>query len=413
MERDYEFDIVLWSATGATGRRVAHHLASRRASEGHMRWAMAGRNQAKLESVRSKLGAAAADVPILIGDSHDAASLDSLVARTKVVCSTVGPYAKYGSEIVAACVRSGTQYCDLAAEAHWIRKMIDAHQAEAEKTGARIVHACGMDSIPSDIGVFFLQRAAKELHGKPCSHVKMRVTEMKGGFSGGTAASMIYGFEEGPKDPTITRYMTEPYCLNPEGQREGPDAPDTMMSAAVTYDEDLQAWTKPFFMGPMNTKIVRRSNALLGYPYGQDFRYEEASLVGAGPMGWMRAKGEALSFIGFILTVAMPPTRSLLKKYVLPKSGEGPSAEKRETGFWRVVLVGKLSDGNVMQARVEGAGDPGVESTSRMLVEAALCLAKDSDGIAVGGGSWTPASAMGELLLQRLTSNAGLSFELD
>ena len=413
MERDYEFDIVLWGATGATGRRVAHHLASRGASEGHMRWAMAGRNQAKLESVRSKLGAAAADVPILIGDSHDVASLDSLVARTKVVCSTVGPYAKYGSELVAACVRSGTQYCDLAAEAHWIRKMIDAHQAEAEKTGARIVHACGMDSIPSDIGVFFLQRAAKELHGKPCSHVKMRVTEMKGGFSGGTAASMIYGFEEGPKDPTITRYMTEPYCLNPEGQREGPDAPDTMMSAAVKYDEDLQAWTKPFFMGPMNTKIVRRSNALLGYPYGQDFRYEEASLVGAGPMGWMRAKGEALSFIGFILTVAMPPTRSLLKKYVLPKSGEGPSAEKRETGFWRVVLVGKLSDGNVMQARVEGAGDPGVESTSRMLVEAALCLAKDSDGIAVGGGSWTPASAMGELLLQRLTSNAGLSFELD
>jgi len=212
VERDCEFDIVLWGATGATGRRVAYHLASRCGGESGLRWAMAGRNQAKVEMVRSKLGAAAANVPIVIGDSHDVASLEALAARTKVVCSTVGPYAKYGSELVAACVRTGTHYCDLAAEAHWIRKMIDAHQAEAEQTGARIVNACGMDSIPSDIGVFFLQREAKARQGRPCPQVKMRVTAMKGGFSGGTAASMIYGFEEGPKDPTITRYMTEPAC---------------------------------------------------------------------------------------------------------------------------------------------------------------------------------------------------------
>ena len=290
--------------------------------------------------------------------------------------------------------------------------MIDAHQAEAEQTGARIVHACGMDSIPSDIGVFFLQREAKARHGKPCSHIKMRVTEMKGGFSGGTAASMIYGFEEGRHDPTTRLGMTEPYYLNPEGQREGPDAPSELVSAKVGFDEDLEAWTKPFFMGPMNTKIVRRSNALLGYPYGKDFRYEEASLVGSGPVGWMRAKAQALGYVTFILAVAMPPTRWLLKKFVLPKSGEGPSQEKRETGVWRLVLVGRLSDGNVMLTRVRGVGDPGVESTSRMLVESALCLAQDSDKILVGGGSWTPASAMGALLLPRLTSNAGLRFEL-
>lgn len=411
MERDCEFDIVLWGATGATGRRVAHHLASRCGSG--VRWAMAGRNHAKVEAVRSKLGAAAANVPIIIGDSHDVASLEALVARTNVVCSTVGPYAKYGSELVAACARSGTHYCDLAAEAHWIRKMIDAHQAEAEQSGARIVNACGMDSIPSDIGVFFLQREAKKRQGAPCPQVKMRVTDMKGGFSGGTAASMIYGFEEGPRDPTITRYMTEPYCLNPEGEREGPDAPDTMMSVAVKYDEDLQGWTKPFFMGPMNSKIVRRSNALLGYPYGRGFRYEEASLVGSGPTGWLRAKAGALGFVAFGFTVALPPTRSLLKKFVLPKSGEGPSQEIRETGLWVVVLVGHLDDGSAMRVRVEGAGDPGVESTSRMLVESALCLAEDSDRIAVGGGIWTPASAMGDLLLPRLTSYAGLTIELD
>jgi short subunit dehydrogenase-like uncharacterized protein len=413
MERDCEFDIVLWGATGAVGRRAAHYLASRCGGGSGLRWAMGGRNQAKVESVRAALGSATANVPIITGDSHDAASLEALVTRTKVVCSTVGPYAKYGSELVAACVRTGTHYCDLSGEAHWIRKMVDAHQAEAEQTGARIVHACGMDSIPSDIGVFFLQREAKARHRKPCSHIMMRVAEMKGGFSGGTAASMIYGFEEGPHDPSIRRDMTDPYSLNPEGQREGPDGPDTMMSAAVKYDEDLQAWTKPFFMGPMNTKIVRRSNALLGYPYGRDFRYEEASLVGSGPMGWVRAKAEVVGFISFMLAVAMPPTRWLLKNFVLPKSGEGPSQEKRESGFWHIILVGKLADGNVMQARVKGEGDPAVESTSRMVVEAALCLAEDADRIAVGGGSWTPASAMGELLLARLTSNAGLSFELD
>jgi short subunit dehydrogenase-like uncharacterized protein len=374
---------------------------------------MGGRSHAKVEAVRSKLGSAAAEIPIITGDSHDSASLDALAARTNVVCSTVGPYAQYGSELVAACARSGTHYCDLAAEAHWIRKMIDAHQAEAEQTGARIVNACGMDSIPSDIGVLLLQREAMKRQEKPCPQVKMRVTDMKGGFSGGTAASMIYGFEEGPQDPTIRRYMTEPYCLNPEGQREGPDPPDTMMSIAVKYDEDLQGWTKPFFMGPMNSKIVRRSNALLGYPYGQDFCYEEASLVGSGPMGWVRAKAGALRFLGFIFTVAMPPTRWLLKKFVLPKSGEGPDREKRESGLWVIVLAGHLDDGSIIQVHIEGTGDPGVESTSRMLVESALCLTEDSDKITVGGGIWTPASAMGDLLLPRLTSHAGLSFELD
>ena len=192
MAGNCEFDIVLWGATGFVGRLAARHLASRYGSGGDLRWAIGGRNQAKLESLRSELGSAATDIPIVIGDSHDLASLEALVARAKMVCSTVGPYAKYGSELVNACVRTGTHYCDLSGEVHWMRKMIDAHQAEAEQTGARIVHACGFDSIPSDMGVFFLQRKAKERYGKPCSHIKMRVTAMKGGFSGGTMASFIY-----------------------------------------------------------------------------------------------------------------------------------------------------------------------------------------------------------------------------
>jgi short subunit dehydrogenase-like uncharacterized protein len=413
MARNWEFDIVIWGASGFTGRRVAHHMAARYGSGGgDLRWAIGGRNQAKLESVRSELGSAGTDIPIVTGDSHDVASLEALAARTKVVCSTVGPYAKYGSELVKACVSTGTHYCDETGEAHWIRKMIDAHQAEAEKTGARIVHACGFDSIPSDMGVFFLQHKAKERHGIPCSHIKMRIEAMRGGFSGGTLATLI-DMQKGARDPSIRRVMTEPYSLNPEGQRQGPDRPQSMSAVTVKYDEDLKGWTMPWFMTPLNTKVVRRSNALLGYPYSEDFRYDEAILVGSGPVGWVIATIAALGVGGFMQALALPPTRWLLKKFVLPKPGQGPSQRVRERGFFDIVLVGKLGEGNVMRARVKGVGDPGVESTSKLLVESALCLAQDSDRIAVGGGIWTPASAMGELLLSRLTSDAGFSFELD
>ncbi len=413
MVRHCEFDIVIWGATGFVGRLVAHRFASRYGSGGDLRWAIGGRNQAKLESVRSELGPTATDIPVVTGDSHDLASLEALAARTKVVCSTVGPYAKYGSELVNACVRTGTHYCDLTGEVHWMRKMIDAHQAEAENTGARVVHACGFDSIPSDMGVFFLQREAIERHGKPCSQVEMRVKAMKGGFSGGTPASLVYAMQESARDPSILRVNTEPYSLNPEGRRQGPDRSEKMMALNVKYDQDLKAWTMPFFMSPTNTRIVRRSNALLGYPYGEDFRYGEATLVGSGALGWLRATTGAIGVCGFMLALALPPTRWLLRRFVLPKPGEGPSRSLRESGFFDLILTGKSGDGNVIRARIKGVGDPGVESTSRMLVESAACLAQDSDRIAVGGGFWTPSAAMGELLMSRLTSNADLSFELD
>jgi short subunit dehydrogenase-like uncharacterized protein len=413
MGRETEFDIVLWGATGFTGRLAAEKLAARIGGRGDLRWAIGGRNQAKLESVRSQLGPAFADLPVITGDSHDVAALDALADRTRVVCSTVGPYAMYGSELVGACVRAGTHYCDISAEAHWIRKMIDAHAATAAETGARIVHACGMDSIPSDLGVHFLQRGAMEVHGKPCPRVRMRVIELRGGFSGGTAASLLHGTEAGRDDPSIGQSMRDPYYLAPEGHRHGPDAPESMTSTKVEYDEDLGGWIKPFFMGPMNTKIVRRTNAVLGHPYGEDFSYGEATLIGSGPGGWLKAKGQALGFVAFIKAVGFPPTRRFLKKRVLPASGEGPSREVREAGHWEVVLIGTMNDGTTMQARVRGEGDPSAESTTRMVTESALCLAEDSDEIPVGGGSWTPASAMGDLLLTRLEANAGMSFELE
>lgn len=235
---------------------------------------------------------------------------------------------------------------------------------------------------------------------------------MRGGFSGGTLATIMNWMQEGARDPSIKRVMREPYSLNPEDQRQGPDRPEKMMAVNVKYDEDFKAWTMPWFMSPMNTKIVRRSNALLGYPYGEDFRYEEAILVGSGPVGWVIARIGALGVGGFMLALGLPPTRWLLRKFVLPKPGQGPSQKVRERGFFDLILVGKLDDGNVMRAQIKGLGDPGTESTSKLLVESAVCLAQDSERISLGGGFWTPASAIGELLLSRLTTNAALSFEL-
>lgn len=413
MERDTEFDVVLWGATGFTGRLAAAKLAARIGNRRDLRWAIGGRNRAKLESVRADLGASAADVPIVTGDSHDVTALETLAARTSVVCSTVGPYDMYGSELVGACVRAGTHYCDLAAEPLWIRKMMDLHEAEAAETGARIVHGCGMDSIPSDLGVYFLQKNTRQLYGKPCSRVKMRVTELQGGFSGGTAASLLHGTDPNRRDPSMRQAMTEPYYLAPEGHRNGPDEPDDMRSTRVEYDEDLRAWTKPFFMGPMNTKIVRRTNALLGYAYGENFRYDEARVVGDGLSGRIKAKAEALGYVAFVSSMSVAPTRGLIEKHVLPASGEGPDQETRESGQWSIVLIGKMDDGTTVRTLVGGEGDPATDSTSRMLVESALCLAEDTEQIPVGGGSWTPAAAMGDLLLDRLVSHAGLSFEFE
>ena len=405
------FDIVLWGATGATGRRAAHHLA-RRCNECGLRLAIGGRNLGKLVSLREGLPDTGYPIAVLVGDSHDTAFMDELTARAQVIVSTVGPFALYGSELVAACVANGTHYCDLAAEPQWMRAMIDAHEAKARETGARIVHACGHDSIPSDLGVQFLQEAALARYRTPCKSVTTRVTRLKGGFSGGTAASFVNAMRLRETDPDFDRLSRDPYALCPEGERNGPDGPDRMMPIEVTWDANLRAWTKPYFMGPMNSKVVRRSNAIMDYPYGRDFCYQETAMTTDGVAGWWTAVRDTVFGRLFLVAMAVPATRGLLERHVLPKSGEGPGKEVRETGSYELVLVGQLPDGRILKARITGRGDPGVRSTTLMLTEAALCLAEDADRITVGGGFWTPAAAMGRLLRDRITAHAGLTFEL-
>ncbi|MFK7958134.1 MAG: trans-acting enoyl reductase family protein [Lysobacterales bacterium] len=401
------YELVLLGATGFTGALVAEYLLQTYGVDSDLRWAIAGRSEDKLASLKASLGEAASSLPTVVADSSDPASLKALCENTQVVCSTVGPYAKYGSELVAACAAAGTSYCDLTGEPQWIRRMIDAHESAAQKNGAVIVNSCGFDSIPSDMGVYFLQREAEERFGQPCDEVKFRLKAAKGGASGGTVASMMQAVQEARADRDNARALVNPYSLYPREEKRGGDGRD---QNGLKYDADVSSWTGPFVMAGINTKIVRRGNAVAGFPYGRDFRYEEATLVGAGIPGWMKGAMLSAGLGGLMVGAALPPARWLLEKFVLPSPGDGPNARQRESGFFNILLIGK-SDGEVkIRVRVTGDRDPGYGSTCKMLGESAVCLAKDD--VMKKGGFWTPASAMGQPLLDRLTESAGLTFDV-
>ncbi len=402
-----EFDVLVWGATGFTGALVAEYLLHQYGVDATLHWAIAGRNADKLAALKTSLGDAAKSLDTIVADSFDATQLDSMVARATVVISTVGPYAKYGSALVAACVKGGTHYCDLAGEAHWIRQMIDWHQDDAAQSGARIVHCCGFDSVPMDMGVWFLQHAANSRHGQTCDSITMLVKATRGGASGGTIASMMNLIRESRADRSIARVLVDPYGLNPFDERFGPDGRDQQNAR---YNEDAGAWTAPFIMAGINTKVVRRSNALQGYPYGREFRYHEAILTGRGFAGWLKANLVTIALGAFVFFASFDTSRAFLERFVLPKPGEGPGEHQRETGFYDLRQFGRMPDGTLLKTRITGDRDPGYGSTSKMLSECAVCLAKDD--LDTGGGIWTPAAAMSEFLLQRLQTNAGLSFEM-
>lgn len=402
-----EFDIVLWGATGFTGSLVAEYLVAHRL--GTIKLALAGRDRGKLEQVRAELArrhAGAAELPLLLGDSHDRASLDAIASRTKVVCSTVGPYAKYGEPLVAACAAAGTHYCDLTGEPQFVHEMIARHHAAAQASGARIVHCCGYDSVPSDLGVFMLHRAFMDCGGQ-LQRAHTVVGKVKGGVSGGTIASALLVAEQARRDASVRKVVMDPYALYPQGEAAGPDEPDAL---GVHRDADLDQWTAPFVMAGINGKVVRRSNALLGFAYGREFRYSEVMGTGAGVGAAIRAAVVSVGTVVMLPMMAVGPTRKLLQR-LLPAPGEGPDRATREAGFFVMHLIGDGVDqhGASMQlrGRVEGTSDPGYGETAKMLAESALCLA--CDPLDSPGGVCTPASSMGEALLERLRA-AGMTF---
>lgn len=402
-----DFDVVVWGATGFTGSLVAEYLLDAYGADGDIRWALAARSETKLRALKESLGTGAASLPTILADSSDEASLDALTRRTRVVLTTVGPYAKYGSALVAACVRNATHYCDLAGEAQWIQRMIDEHHDAAEKSGARVVHCCGFDSVPSDLSVWFLQQRAKTRFGDYCGAITLLVKAMKGGASGGTIASMVNIIRESRADRNVARALANPYTLNPAGEREGPERRD---QRGAEFEELSGLWTAPFVMAGINTRVVRRSHALQGYPYGRDFRYHEAVIAGRGASGRVKANLVTAGIGAFITAASFDLSRSMLERFVLPEPGEGPDEHARETGFFDLRTFGQLADGSVIRGKTTGDRDPGYGSTSKMLSECALCLAKDD--LASPGGILTPAVAMGDALLSRLQRNAGLTFEI-
>ncbi|MDB4937172.1 MAG: hypothetical protein JWP87_4144 [Labilithrix sp.] len=412
-----EHDIVLFGATGFTGKLVAEYLAkhARQGGKG-VRWAIAGRNAKKLEGVKRDLvaiDAALESLPILIADGHDEASLDALVPKTHVICTTVGPFGQHGRKLVAACARHGTHYCDITGEVPFIRTSIDENHAKATETRARIVHCCGFDSIPSDLGVHLVWDEARK-HGGSLSWTKGFVGEMSGTASGGTAATMLAIVEEATRDPEVRRLLGNPHALDPEVPRGRTRDPFEADPKGVAFDEDIHGWTAPFVMSTINTRIVRRSNALLHY--GSDFRYREAMSLPKGPKGLAAACVVTAGMGAFAIGAALPPTRALLARFVLPKPGEGPSREARERGHFtlRFVGEGKTESGATFRATatVKGTSDPGYGETAKMLGQSALCLAQDGERLEPRFGVLTPASAMGMTLVERLRRE-GMTFAVE
>jgi short subunit dehydrogenase-like uncharacterized protein len=390
VSKNRELGIVVYGATGYTGKLVAEYLNAQYGVGGSVSWALAGRSLDKLEAVRSELGISQ-DLPLVVADADNPASITAMAQKAQVVITTVGPYQLYGSELVAACASAGTDYVDLCGEPAWMQEMIAQHSEAASASGARIVFSCGFDSIPFDLGVLFLQQAAAESFSASLPRIRGRVRAMKGTWSGGTIASFKTTMAAAAKDPQLIAALVNPFALTPGF--EGVAQPDGMKPM---YDEVLQSWVAPFMMATINTKNIHRSNQLMAHRYGEDFAYDEMLLTGPGE------KGEAIA-------KAVAGDKSMASDTTQP--GEGPTREQRESGMYDLLFVGHTADGQTISASVKGDMDPGYGSTSKMIVESAVCLLENPD--LASGGIWTPAAALGTPLIERLQQNAGLSFQLE
>ena len=385
------FDLVVHGATGFTGRLVVEYLLQRYPAGSGLRWAMGGRNADKLAAVRDEVGAPA-DTPLVVTDTSNPASLQALMDSTRLVLTTVGPYQLYGNELVAACAQAGVDYVDLCGEPPWMRAMIDAHEATARASGARIVFSCGFDSIPFDLGVLYLQDQMHQRHGSAATRVQGRVMRMRGKFSGGTAASLNATLAAAQRDPAVLALLRDPFSLTP-----GFTGPEQPRGNKPTFDAAIGQWVAPFVMAPINTRNIHRSNFLLGHAWGEDFVYDEMLATGPGPEGEARAQ-------------ALAADRSLGPAEQL-KPGEGPTPEEREKGYYELLFIGRDAAGHEIRTTVRGQRDPGYGATSRMITEAAVCLLRDASD--THGGIWTPASAMGLRLLPALQERVGMRFAVE
>ena len=389
MKTSAEFDVIIYGASGYTGRLVAEYMQKQYGAGGDVKWAMAGRSEGKLAAVRDEIGVSA-DIPLVVADAADPAQVKAMAERAKCICTTVGPYQLYGEPLVAACAETGTDYVDLCGEPGWMHEMINKYDAKAKETGARIVFSCGFDSIPFDLGVQFCQETAEVKLGGAVPRIKGRMRAMEGKFSGGTAASLGATMAALKDNPDLLMVLANPFSL-----ANGFQGPEQPAGNKPEYDEDLGSWAAPFIMAAINTKNIHRSNALMGHPYGEDFVYDEMMLTGPGEEGEQVAN--------FVASANMLEDA--------PAPGEGPTKDERENGHYDAMFVGYAADGGKVIVSVKGDKDPGYGSTSKMIAESALCIANDCPETA--GGVYTPAPAMGKTLRARLEANAGLTFAVE
>ena len=386
---DKSLDVVIYGATGFTGKLVVEYMQENYGNDESVSWAIAGRSEEKLKAVSEDLKVGS-NVPHLLVDSNDTDSIESMVKQTKCVLTTVGPYQLYGAKILQQCVIHGVDYVDLCGEPGWMHEMINEYSNQAKETGARIVFSCGFDSIPFDLGVYFLQKEVIAQHGQPAPDVRGRVRAMNGEFSGGTAASLGATMTSLKEKPELFEVLINPFALS-----DGFTGPEQAQDSKPVYDEKLETWVAPFFMASINTKNVHRSNILMDHLYGEDFCYNEMWIQGPGEEGKAAAE----------FVASMNPLADA------PAPGEGPSKESRDNGNYNVLFCADLADGTTIQAAVSGDMDPGYGSTSKMIAESAICLVKECPELV--GGIYTPAPAMGEKLIARLQANAGLDFRLE
>ena len=402
-----QYDVVIYGATSFVGKLVFEHFAQTYGVGKELSWAIAGRSQEKLASVKREYGRGTESMPVLIADADDLPALKAMCAQTKVVISMAGPFALYGSKLVQACAETGTDYCDITGEPIWVAEMMQRHEKAAKATGARLISFCGFDSIPSDLGVHLIQKEALRRFGEPCTKVRMRVMHASGNPPGGTYASAVDAISKASRDNGYRKAMFDPYLICPEGHGFVAKQNNAFLPA---FDGALRQWTAHFVMGNINTRVVHRSNALKDKAYGATFQYEEAVAIGKGWLGYLAANAVSVVMISFVALAALPITRQLLTRFVLPKPGEGSDLAKLARCRFDVRFIGEVNAQKQVQVALRGNGDPACYATSRMIAEAGVCLALDIDKQAFPGGFGTPAAVFGDKLIERLHRNGQMQF---
>jgi short subunit dehydrogenase-like uncharacterized protein len=402
---DREYDVLLYGASGFVGRQTVKYFADHPNTK-EVRWAITGRDRQKLEAVKVQVGGTAKEVDLWVVDSQHQAAVDDVMARTKVVLNTAGPFAQYGTPIVDACVRLKTHYVDITGETPWVKTLIERYHEQAALDGTRIIPFCGFDSIPSDLGTYMIVRDMQQKLGVSCKSVKAYFQAM-GGLNGGTLASALNLYDSKQFDQ-----VGDPFLLNPPGNRPGHEPEDFVLPQ---YDPEINAWVGPFVMGAINTRVVRRSSALYEQwqsPYGSDFSYQEYMKFDQ-PLGWLKTAGVTAGLGLFASAMHLDFSRHLLRSFVL-QPGSGPSEQTMNEGWFRCELIGQSEDGRTVRGLISDKGDPGNRATVKFLCESALCLVLNADELPGGqqrGGILTPATALGEVLAQRLRS-AGMTIAI-